>query len=178
MARDALRALSREMPNSRHRIQIIVETETESDRVAAILSATMLEDALKEAISQFMRPSLSDKDYSSAFDGMGFLSSFSAKITAGYVFGLYGCHTRSDLNIIKDIRNAFAHASIPIDFNTDSIRNACAQLHVCSTISDCAFTPWPPVEPRQVYVRSSHYIALHLQKYVEKREVNENPHSP
>jgi hypothetical protein len=40
----------------------------------------------------------------------------------------------SNLEIIRSVRNAFAHAKIPITFETDAVVNVCAQLKVPALI--------------------------------------------
>jgi hypothetical protein len=54
-------------------------------------------------------------------EGLGPLSSFSAKIRLGYLLKLYAYLVRCELTAIKGIRNRFAHEQSPITFDTPNI---------------------------------------------------------
>ena len=62
------------------------------------------------------------------FGRMRPLSTFSAKIDLGLVLVLYRPQVWRDLDNIRDIRNEFAHADEPRDFNFQKIRDRCANL--------------------------------------------------
>jgi DNA-binding MltR family transcriptional regulator len=47
----------------------------------------------------------------------GPLRSFSTKITIGYAFGIYNDKIQNDLNIVRVIRNAFAHSKKLLEFD-------------------------------------------------------------
>jgi hypothetical protein len=162
MARDALKALSRKRPTSRELIQNIVDAETDSDRAAALIAASMLEDALADGLLCLMRQGMKKDELSAVFGAMGFLGTFTTKINAGYAFQLFGGKTKLDLEIIKDVRNAFAHGSVPVSFSEECIKEACAQLSVCGRIQDVPRQPWPPTDPRQIFIKSAHYLSLDL----------------
>jgi len=49
------------------------------------------------------------------------MGSFANKIIMGQAIGLYGQQTRRNLDIIRAIRNAFAHAKRPISFGDDEL---------------------------------------------------------
>ncbi|MDE2167000.1 MAG: hypothetical protein KGJ66_11775 [Alphaproteobacteria bacterium] len=51
----------------------------------------------------------------------GHLSTFSSKIAAGYAFALYDDATRKNLEIVRDIRNAFAHSKKLIEFDNELV---------------------------------------------------------
>ena len=58
------------------------------------------------------------------------MSSFYCKNLLGFGLGLYSRKTLDDLEIIRKIRNAFAHSARPITFETDQISKAVAKLTV------------------------------------------------
>ena len=70
---------------------------------------------------------LSGEDSDRIFSGFGPLSSFSAKILMAYALGVINRRTRANLEHIKELRNAFAHASKPLSFRTLEVK-AVAQL--------------------------------------------------
>jgi hypothetical protein len=60
----------------------------------------------------------------------GPLSTFNSKIIAAYAFGLIDETTRKNLNIIRTIRNAFAHSKRLIDFDDQAVLEALAKMSV------------------------------------------------
>jgi hypothetical protein len=109
---------------------IVDELEQQTDRGAGIIGAAFIESLLLQALKSRMRlKTLDDKRAAKGlFDQMRPLSSFSAKIDLGLVLGLYRSEIRSDLHRIRNIRNEFAHAKEPRDFNFQKIRDACARF--------------------------------------------------
>ena len=57
------------------------------------------------------------------------LSTFSAKIRMGFAMKLYGERTFDDLELLKKLRNLFAHGRLAIDFNTPEVKSAINQFH-------------------------------------------------
>lgn len=86
----------------------------------AILGAVMVEYELDSCL----RPRLHRNDDSSwlmLVEDNGPLGTFHQKILAGYALGLYDDRTRKNLNIVKHIRNRFAHSQRVIDFSHEDI---------------------------------------------------------
>src|SRR5262249_17154159 len=52
----------------------------------------------------------------------------SRKITIAAAFEIIGKITQENLRLIRHVRNAFAHAKIPITFNTPEVSAVCADL--------------------------------------------------
>ena len=98
------------------------------DRGAAVMGGALVENALELAIqSTIVDPG--DVIRKSWFEGpLAPFSTFSAKITLGRALGLYGERMQKRLASIKDIRNAFAHSSIPLDFKNPSIARGIKNL--------------------------------------------------
>ncbi len=126
--RQNLRALTRGVPTTDHLSAIQEQASADSnDRGAAILIATNLENALEYAIESRMQ--LSDEQREELF----FLSdspasSFNRKIILSDALKLIGPQARLNLDIIRLLRNAFAHTRLPITFETATIKNACDAL--------------------------------------------------
>jgi hypothetical protein len=80
------------------------------------MAAALVERALEDAIrSRLADPG--DGIADSWFDGINApFKSFAAKIVLGRALGIYGPGLETRLNHIKNVRNAFAHRSIPLDF--------------------------------------------------------------
>ena len=67
------------------------------------------------------------------------LSTFSRKIDIGYMFQLYPFSILEMLNIVRDIRNDFAHCAEPIDFNLTSMKDRSENLEKMVFYSDKEF---------------------------------------
>jgi hypothetical protein len=105
---------------------IIAEIENQSDRAAAIVAFSFLEDRLADLlVSRFEDfPKIVTK----VMRGVGPLATFSAKNDLALLMGLYDSRTYRDLVTLKDIRNKFAHAAQPISFRTQSVIELCNNL--------------------------------------------------
>jgi hypothetical protein len=61
------------------------------------------------------------------FDSEGPAGTFARKIALAAALGIVGPITHRNLTFIKTIRNAFAHAKIPIDFETREVSDVCEE---------------------------------------------------
>ena len=114
--------------------QLVSKTEIRtgrSDRAVAILIAIQLEEALRRTLVEWLRP-LKKPEYKDLFGPGQPLSSFSNRIRMCYAMGILGTQTRDELNVIREVRNAFAHSGKEITFDTPEVKNACAFLKSAS----------------------------------------------
>ena len=94
----------------------------ESDRGAAILSATSVEDHLEWAIMQKMRQLWDDEAaHSDMFGSSGTNSTFSAKILLAYALGIIDKDAREQIDLIREVRNCCAHARLPVSFDDPAL---------------------------------------------------------
>ena len=107
---------------------LFAETQHTSDRVAAVACAAFVDDMLGVALSaRFVRLGKEWEDR--IFTGPSApLATFSSKIRLGFALGLYGPLTCADLDLIRNIRNAFAHTADPIKFVDPEITKTCNRL--------------------------------------------------
>jgi hypothetical protein len=96
----------------------ILSRQTEAGN--ALVVAGLVEDELEKLLLAAGRQ-LSNKTAKGLFGGMGPLSSFSAKIEIAYLFELIDKPVRDDLRVIKSIRNAFAHTTRFLHFDSPRI---------------------------------------------------------
>jgi hypothetical protein len=127
MKRTKLRAALHESREFRDAVDYLVAASSiaghGTDRLVAILGATLLEDALEFAISRKMNPEVYSAHRSSIFDGeSGCLNTFHSRILMGHALGVYGKKTFDALNDIKLIRNAFAHSPQPLHFEHNLLK--------------------------------------------------------
>jgi hypothetical protein len=114
-------------------VALIEELENQSDRAAAIILAAWVEEELLGAIKSKLEKD--DSIFKKLFYNSGPLSSFSAKIDIAKALGIYDSEIYSDLNIIRRIRNEFAHEildknNFALSFESKHIRDRALSLKV------------------------------------------------
>ena len=99
-----------------------------SDRASAIIGAAIAEDALVDAlVSRFQKMATDDID-KLFYAETAPLQTFSAKIRIGHAMGIYGLKLRAQLDIIRTVRNAFAHSMRPLEYEYPLIKDKVARL--------------------------------------------------
>jgi hypothetical protein len=127
---EALRKLSYAPATEKHQGDFERQMEPGTGgRGACLLIVAQLENELEAAIVSTM-PKMAPDVRSEMFEQDGPMATFARKISMAAALGIVGPKTRSNLKIIRHIRNAFAHAKIPIDFDTDEVTKACEELHI------------------------------------------------
>lgn len=108
------------------------ELEGESDRAAAIVGASLLENLLESIFRKAMIDH-KEKEVENIFNVYGPLGSFKAKIDLSFLLGLFP-HAKiyQDLNLIRKIRNEFAHGHKELSFAHNSIRDRMSNLNTLS----------------------------------------------
>lgn len=85
---------------------IMDELRGQSDRATAIVGGSLVEDQLKGLLQKAMVPCDQTNEL---FSGYAPLATFSARTTVAFVLGLIPEDVFRDLNIIRKVRNEFAH---------------------------------------------------------------------
>ena len=80
-----------------------------SDRSCVIVAAAYIDELLEYLLKNFLYSPSSEKEDKDLFSGYGPLSSFSSKILLSYRLGLISNYEYKTLQIIRKIRNTFAH---------------------------------------------------------------------
>jgi hypothetical protein len=134
-----LKRFSKLVPDEGTIRALIYDLEKKDDELAdyaiALICATFVEKAIEVAILAHLAPN--DEEANKrifSYDYRGPISDFSAKIKVGYAMGIYGPKTRSDLDLIRDIRNAFAHSLQPISFKTGEVGEMCERFQTKSRV--------------------------------------------
>lgn len=95
----------------------------ENDRGACLLLSADIENTLDFIIEQML--DLSDEEVDELRRQEGPLGSFSRKISFASALRFIGPITKHNLTIIRHVRNAFAHAHIPLNFNAAEVVVVC-----------------------------------------------------
>jgi hypothetical protein len=123
-----LKTLIDESPSKDELDALNAELARGSDRACAIIAAATVESFLTTAILVKLE-NIDDETVENLKSQNGALGGFFSKIYLGYALGLYDKATRYDLETIRRIRNAFAHAKRPISFLNGEVSAACDDLN-------------------------------------------------
>jgi hypothetical protein len=132
----SLADLSKQLPSEEQLEQYPDFVILETDRGSAIMASALLEQALKTAIC--CRITDHGDDVRKAwFEGDNApFGTFAAKIQLGMALGIYGPVMHGQLIRIKNIRNQFAHCSVPLDFSNPVVRDEVKKLRPDPLIGD------------------------------------------
>ncbi len=122
-----LRALSTKKIEDSDFALMAEEIREASDRTAAIVMGAFVERELEQWIVKVL-PRRDEETIEKLYERDGALGSFYAKIYLGYALGVYDETTRDNLDIVRRIRNAFAHTPQQIGFETDAVKNEIEKL--------------------------------------------------
>lgn len=112
-------------------IALVQELDGQTDRGVAIVGVAWIEEALVAALHAFLEKN------KTAWDGLfrksGPLSPLSAKIDLARLLAMTSDAIHSDLHILRDIRNNFAHSVLdkddsPLTFQSPRIKDRCLAL--------------------------------------------------
>ena len=103
--------------------EFFTEFANESDRAAAVLSAAYIDELLKNLIANFLvdDEKVVEKLLDPKKSPHAPLGTFSARITAAFCLGLIDRVQYDDLNIIRQIRNLFAHSLHGVTFKSAEV---------------------------------------------------------
>ena len=106
---------------------IKAEIDAQTDRGAAVIAGSLLDEHLRWAIDcAFIE--LSSSTAKRIFEGVGPLSNFEGRRLIGYALGLFDREAREELKTVGEIRNKFAHIIAPVNFNDRLIVTLCDNL--------------------------------------------------
>jgi hypothetical protein len=140
--------------------ELIANYNNESDRGAIILAATNIEDVLEMQITSKL-PALAEDEPArkKIFEHDGLISSFSKKIEMAYVMGIIDKAYRKKIDLIREIRNACAHARFPLAMDKQVLRDACKAL-LAATSND--LKDHEPLTLRNAFLVECTFIANYI----------------
>jgi hypothetical protein len=124
------RILSRSDPQFDHLEAIERELYGASDRAAAVMLGSMVETSLRRLLTTLFRNDLNSIDQKRIFEFEGALGSFASKIVLAYALKLIGPISRADLDLIRFLRNEFAHSRMSYKFTTPEVKAVCDHLQM------------------------------------------------
>lgn len=109
------------------------ELASASDRNVAIFMAANVERELEALLLAAVLKRSDNETKDRLLDRDGALATFYGNIHLGYALELYNKETLSNLDRIRNLRNTFAHAAIPLRFDHRRVASECARLTLAQT---------------------------------------------
>jgi DNA-binding MltR family transcriptional regulator len=138
--------------------QAIKAFTKQSDRGSALVAAAWVDDALEFYLRSYFRPNKKSADR--VLQPEGPLGTFSARISVAYLLRLISRDARDDMEIIRRIRNDFAHVRLQIRFSDQNIKDRCKRLNAAKAFQ--LGTDTPIRSPRQMFLISAYFLSEYL----------------
>lgn len=169
MKKEDIRAkLLKEYPHLNEFFPFLDQFNEESPRGAVLIACSYIEEQLRRIILNFLiEAPESDKLLE---DHNAPLGTFYARATAAFCFGLISTEEYQDCNILRRIRNEFAH-SFSITFENQKITDLCKNLHFSAKdYGDVVVGPFGQFSTASIALISSftnrpHYVKAYRASY-------------
>jgi hypothetical protein len=112
-------------PHYRVFMATLVELNKETDRGAALVTTSLLDMLMRDAIAAFLVDNSSAEKLLVGFNAP--LSTFSSRIAACHALGLITDEEAKQSDILRRVRNEFAH-KIEVTFETGAVKDLCNNL--------------------------------------------------
>jgi hypothetical protein len=153
----------------------------DSDRAVVLLCATAVENIIENAILHVFRD---HADVRALVDFDHPIGTFSAKITVAFALGIFHTQTKHDLDLIRLLRNGFAHSRMLLRFETPAVKGVCDNLLLPDTTHARSPSAYDRVEadktkvtdmghPKTRYLTTCHTIAAWLLEFTADERVSE-----
>lgn len=139
-----------DLPVPRHFVAFDAITGEKSDRGMVIVATAYLDLLLRGMLEKAMRQD--DEILDTLFANNGALRDFSVRIKLAYALNLIGPGAYADLNILRDIRNAFAHSAHYLSFQNSDVAAMCQRLWYPLTPVIKYANRQKPTEPKDIFL--------------------------
>ena len=150
------------------------------DRALVLISGSFIEQGLESVIAAATvreYDELSARTELFGGDRPGAINGFYGKMILAHALGAYTSAFKEDLDRIRHLRNAFAHAKGEISFRTKEIADAC-RFHTTEEFSSVAHPkPIAFKDARARYVFMAFFAALTFELILKQIDPNDRPNS-
>lgn len=134
-----------------------------ADRHAAIACAAAVEHGLKSAIGLYLADDADRKSLFEDFEGP--LGSFSSRTKIARALGVIDDAKVSDIDIIRRVRNTFAHSVLPISFGQQDLSQLVDEIYILSEPTwDLFHDQYKKARERYILSCAIHFIELRSHK--------------
>ncbi|WP_298623093.1 MltR family transcriptional regulator [uncultured Zoogloea sp.] len=148
------------------------ELAKESDRGCALVAAAYIENELSALLKRFfVRQAATATE--ALFEFNGPVGTFSSKIRVSFALGLISKETQQALDLLRKIRNEFAHLHQPMTFESETVKNRITAMLPSTADSNGTC--------RDQFVKKLLFLAaaIHLyQSHAYHRTIPEHEHVP
>lgn len=123
--RERMRGLEETHPHLKGFGEFLDEFNQETERGAALAAAAFVDDLLQQILTAFLLESDSASSLLSGFNAP--LSSLSARTAAAHALGLISEEERRECDLVRKIRNEFAH-KVKMSFEDKRVSGLCSAL--------------------------------------------------
>ena len=169
--KETLRSLSRQSLHDDDIESYHSELLNASDRACALVGAATVEHALSIAIIANFVELDEERENQLFWNPTSPLGSLSSKIQMAFALGVYDGYFSTMVSSVKDIRNVFAHALRPINFQHPLVKTACDKLPRTEHVLKSGAAD-PLTTERRRYIATCIQLANVLKDYAEKRRVH------
>jgi hypothetical protein len=146
---------------------VVIEVKDSPDRSAGIVMASMMARVLEHVILARLMIVEKKQRALPLFERDGALSSFYGNIHLAFALQLISETVRDDLDIIRRVRNQFAHSILPLTFDTEEISAEIRKLnykhyYTPSSSESAQFELFAPNEIRREFMICCHAIGWTL----------------
>jgi len=138
----------------------LAEFQSETDRGAALVGAAIIDHRLSETLRAFMVTKTASAELLDG--GTAPLGTFSARIKATFALGLIDHREQRECDLIRKVRNEFAHRTHGIGFSNPKIAEACQRLQSDVPGDRAEFSP------RQLFINAVVLVSLGLTYRAER----------
>jgi hypothetical protein len=123
-----IRDLSHQMPSPGEFSRMIDGVDSWDGRAAALVLTALLDSFLEWSL-RFTFVPLEPDEFNSLFrESPGHISSFASKIALAHALGIFNRLERKAADNVRHVRNAFAHATSDISFESSAIADFCTAM--------------------------------------------------
>jgi mannitol operon repressor len=123
--RDGLRPFEESHPHLKDFASFLDDFNKETERGAALAAAAFLDDILERMLAAFLLDAETTRDLLIGFNAP--LGSLSARIAATHAMGLISEDERRECDLIRKVRNEFAH-KVRMSFDNERVKGLCSSL--------------------------------------------------
>lgn len=154
-------------PRSEQMLAHAEEFDKETDRGAALLVAAYLDHLLEKLLSSVM---IDDEKQVEILlrTPTSPLGTFSSRVRATYCLGLITKDEFIDLNIIRDIRNDFAHELVGLSFDNQSVADRSRNL-LGSKVDG------QPISPKECFKKASIRLMVDIILKIKEQTAPKSP---
>lgn len=147
----------------------LLEFNDESERGAALLAASMLDEQLKAILEAFLIEGKHQDKLLKDFNPP--LGTLSSRLEACAAMGLVSEQEYAEIDVIRRVRNEFGHG-LGVTFDTKKVSALCAKLTM--SVGNVAKAGEPPVGPKPRFVTAAVSVIVLLTNrahYVAKKRL-------